>query len=147
MLVERQEEIERYLGDAGPQLAASTLHPWVWGAARSLWSSGHYAQAVTTAAISVNGFLQKKVNRRDATESDLVTECFSPEPPKPGRPRLRLMDDDGSKTFRSVHQGALAFGQGCYLALRNPPSHEADRLELPENEALEQLAAFSLLAR
>jgi hypothetical protein len=42
----------------------------------------------------------------------------------------------------------MAFGQGCYLALRNPLSHEADRLEeLPENEALEQLAAFSLLAR
>lgn len=58
------------------------------------------------------------------------------------------MENDGSKTFRSVHQGALAFGQGCYLAMRNPLSHEADRLEeLPENEALEQLAAFSLLAR
>lgn len=148
MLIERQEEIERNLGDVGPKLAATALHPWVWEAARSLWSSGHYAQAVTGAAISVNGFLQKRVNRRYVSEVELVVECFSLDPPKPGRPRLRLMEDDGSKTFRSVHQGALAFGQGCYLAMRNPLSHEADRMEeLPENEALEQLAAFSLLAR
>jgi hypothetical protein len=148
MLIERQEEIERNLGDVGPKLAAAALHPWVWEAARSLWSSAHYAQAVTGAATSVNGFLQKKVNRRDVSEAELVVECFSLDSPKPGRPRLRLMEDDGSKTFRSVHQGALAFGQGCYLAMRNPLSHEADLLEeLPENEALEQLAAFSLLAR
>ena len=147
MLIERQEEIERHLGDGGPKLAAVALHPWVWEAARSLWSSGHYAQAITSAAISINGFLQKKGNRRDIAEAELVVECFSLEPPKPGRPRLRLMEDDGSKIFRSVHQGALTFGQGCYLAMRNPLSHEADRLELPENEALEQLAAFSLLAR
>jgi hypothetical protein len=148
MLVERQEELETRLGDPGPKLAASTLHPWVWEAAQSLWSSGHYAQAVTAAAMSINGFLQKKGHRRDASEADLVVECFSPEPPKPGRPRLRLMDDDGSKTFRSMQQGSLAFGQGCYIALRNPLSHEHNLLqELPESEALEQLAAFSLLAR
>jgi hypothetical protein len=73
MLVERQEEIEHHLGDVGPKLAAASLHPWVWEAARSLWSSGHYAQAVTSAAISINGFLQKKVNRRDVAEAELVS--------------------------------------------------------------------------
>ena len=54
--------------------------------------------------------------------------------PKPlARPRQnpeslasRIMDDDGSDTFRSVHGGAVAFGQGCFRAMRNVLSHEMD---------------------
>ncbi|MFE2567778.1 TIGR02391 family protein [Streptomyces mirabilis] len=57
------------------------------------------------------------------------------------------MEDDGSDTFRSVHRGAMALAEGCYAAIRNPNSHEDGLPELPEHEALEQLAAFSLLAR
>lgn len=40
----------------------------------------------------------------------------------------------------------MAFGEGCFAGIRNPNSHEADLPELPEHEALEQLAAFSVLA-
>ncbi|MFG2485026.1 TIGR02391 family protein [Streptomyces virginiae] len=57
------------------------------------------------------------------------------------------MADDGGDTFRSVHRGAMAFAEGCYAGIRNPNSHEVDLPELPEHEALEQLAAFSVLAR
>ncbi|MFE2517686.1 TIGR02391 family protein [Streptomyces mirabilis] len=57
------------------------------------------------------------------------------------------MEDDGSDTFRSVHRGAMALAEGCYAAIRNPNSHEDGLPELPEHESLEQLAAFSLLAR
>ncbi|MFJ8747358.1 TIGR02391 family protein [Embleya sp. NPDC127516] len=54
--------------------------------------------------------------------------------------------DDGSDTFRSRHDGAGSFARGVFSAIRNPIAHELDH-ELEENEALEQLAAFSILAR
>ncbi len=72
---------------------------------------------------------------------------FSKDAPKPGQPRLRLMVDDGSDTFRSLQRGAAAFTEGCYAGIRNPNSHEDGLPELPQHEALEQLAALSVLAR
>ncbi|MFG2987542.1 TIGR02391 family protein [Streptomyces sp. NPDC048258] len=63
------------------------------------------------------------------------------------RPLGRSTPRDGSDTYRNVHRGAMAFAEGCYAAIRNPNSHEDGLPELPEHEALEQLAAFSVLAR
>jgi hypothetical protein len=40
----------------------------------------------------------------------------------------------------------MAFAEGCYAAIRTPVSHD-ELDELPEHEALEQLAALSVLAR
>ncbi|MFG3497363.1 TIGR02391 family protein [Streptomyces sp. NPDC047928] len=75
--------------------------------------------------------------------------AWSASPPahEPGQPRLRLMPDDGSDTCGSVHRGAMSFAVGCYAAIRNPDSHEDALPELPEHEALEQSAAFSVPAR
>jgi hypothetical protein len=57
------------------------------------------------------------------------------------------MPDDNSDTFRSVHRGAMAFAEGCFAGTRDPNSHEDGLPELPEQEALEQLAALTVLAR
>jgi hypothetical protein len=58
------------------------------------------------------------------------------------------MPDDGSEVYRSLHAGALAYGQGCFKAIRNVLAHEYGQLaEPPEEEALHYLAAFSVLAR
>ena len=47
-----------------------------------------------------------------------------------------------------MRQGAMAFGAGCFQAIRNPVGHlPNEEHELTEQEALERLAAFSLLAR
>lgn len=143
----RDAEIRERLGDDAPQLSASTMHPWVWDGARALWRSGHFREAVTAAARKVNAETQNKVGRRDASETALFQSVFSKDAPKPGQPRLRLMADDGSDTFRSVHRGAAAFAEGCFAGIRNPNSHEDGLPELPEHQALEQLAAFSVLAR
>jgi hypothetical protein len=57
------------------------------------------------------------------------------------------MEDDGSKTYKSVHRGARSLAEGLYAGVRNPASHEILG-DLDEQHALEQLAAFSgLLAR
>lgn len=144
----RKDELERNLGEAGPTLSVSTMHADVWDAAKSLWGNGHFGEAVNAAARSVNAMLQAKVTRRDISDVKLVTESFSLSPPKPGSPRLRLMPNDGSDTYKNLHEGALAFGQGCFKAIRNVLAHEYGTLaEPPEEEALHYLAAFSVLAR
>ncbi|MCX5501077.1 TIGR02391 family protein [Streptomyces sp. NBC_00053] len=146
-MLQRQAEIRERLGDDAPQLSAATLHPWVWDGARALWRSGHFREAVTAAARKVNAEAQNKVGRRDVSETALFKNVFSKDAPKDGQPRLRLMADDDSDTFYSIHRGAMSFAEGCFAAIRNPNSHEDGLPELPENEALEQLAAFSVLAR
>lgn len=143
----RDAEVRARLGDDAPQLSAGSMHPWAWDGARALWRSGHFREAVTAAARKVNAETQNKAGRRALSETKLFQSVFSQNPPKAGEPRLRLMADDGSDTFRSVHRGAMAFAEGCYAGIRNPNSHEDGLPELPEHEALEQLAAFSVLAR
>ncbi|MXM62514.1 restriction endonuclease [Streptomyces sp. HUCO-GS316] len=143
----REAEVRERLGDIAPRLNAASLHPWVWSAAQALWQGGHFREAVTAAARRVNRETQAKVGRRDVTETALFQSVFSKDDPKPGQPRLRLMADDGSDTFRSLQRGAAAFAEGCFAGIRNPNSHEDGLPELPEHEALEQLAAFSVLAR
>lgn len=148
VLLRRREELEQNLGEAGPALSVATMHPDVWDAAKSLWRNGHYGEAVSAAAKSVNAKLQAKVGRRDVSDMKLVSESFSLDAPKPTAPRLRLMNNDGSDTYKSLHEGALAFGRGCFLGIRNVLAHEyGDLAEPPEELALHYLAAFSVLAQ
>lgn len=142
----RREEIQEKLGDNAPSLDAGQFHPWVWAAAATFWRNGHYRTAVGQAAVMVNAETQKKVQRPDMSETKLFQNVFSLDAPKQGQPRLRLMTDDGSDTYKSVHRGAAALAEGLYASFRNPSAHTV-QAELPEQEALEQLAAFSALAR
>ncbi|MFJ8406394.1 TIGR02391 family protein [Streptomyces microflavus] len=144
--LEAEQELTEKLGSGAPQLDASTLHRWVWGSVQGLWGSGHYRQAVGMAAVAVNAQAQAKVGRKDLSESKLLGDAFSTKDPEPGKPRLRLAPKEDSDTWRSRHEGAAAFARGVYAAIRNPIAHAAGD-ELEENEALEQLAAFSILAR
>ncbi|MDJ1135772.1 TIGR02391 family protein [Streptomyces iconiensis] len=145
--LQRDAEIRERLGDDAPVLSAGTMHPWAWEGARGPWQSGHYREAVTAAARKVNAKTQDKAGRREVSETALFQSLFSKDAPKPGQPRLRLMSDDDGDTCRSVHRDAAASAEGCYAGIRNPNSHEEGLSELPEHEALEQLAAFSVLAR
>lgn len=144
--LEAEQELAENLGTNAPQLDASTMHPWVWGSVQGLWGSGHYRQAVAVAAVAVNAQAQAKVGRKDLSEWKLLNDAFGLKDPEPGKPRLRLAPKEDSDTWRSRHEGAAAFARGVYAGIRNPIAHEAGD-ELEENEALEQLAAFSILAR
>jgi hypothetical protein len=144
--LERGEEVAARLGDTAPRLSAGTMHPWIWDAARSLWGSGHRAEAVRAASVKVNAEAQNKARVRDKSETALFNVVFnSSREPTASNPRFILPGDDGGTTSDSVRRGARSFAEGCYAALRNPLSH--DEAELSEAEALEQLAAFSILAR
>lgn len=146
-ILESREEIEKYLGTPAPKLSSDLLHPWVWGAAQTLWESGHYRDAIHSAARAVNAHAQTKIGRRDVNEDNLMDEAFSLIEPTATAPRLRIVPDDGSDTFRSVHIGAMNFGKGCFMALRNPVAHEHSEEEMEPHMALEQLASWSVLAR
>lgn len=142
----RGEELRANLGEDAPELSAADFHPWVWSGAKSLWQSGHFREAVTGAIMKLNAETQNKVGRRDVSETNLFRQAFSLDPPKPGQVRLRRMTDDGSDTYKSVQRGAMTFAEGVFAGIRNPLAHEADD-ELSEQEALEYLAALSVMAR
>lgn len=144
------EEVNTRLGgvDSSPRIAASSLHHLVWSAAETQWTLGQRHEAVLAAAKAVNSQLQAKVKRRDVSESDLVKQAFSEKLPESGKPRLRFNEIDDERTRESVRGGVLEFGSGCFRAIRNPVGHlPNDEVELTEQDALERLAAFSLLAR
>lgn len=145
-LLHRREELREKLGDNAPTLDVGRLHPWVWDGARSMWGSEHYRAAVGDAARKVNAETQRKYGTRELSEKDLFLQAFSDDEPKPSRPRLRLPDDDDGKSATSLRRGIRTYAEGCFAALRNPAAHDVLR-ELLEHEALEQLAAFSVLAR
>lgn len=142
----RADEISENLGDNAPELSAANLHAWVWDGASSLWQSGHYREAVEGAIRKLNAETQNKLGRRDVSETDLFNQAFSEHPASAKNPRLYRMPNDGSKTFKSVQRGARTFAEGVFSGVRNPLSHEADQ-EMPEQQALEYLAALSVLAR
>lgn len=144
--LERGVVLREKLGDSAPHLSAGNFHPWIWGGASSLWQSGHYREAVEGAIRMLNAKTQNKVGRRDVSEADLFNQAFSEQPASEKNPRLHRMSDDGSKTFKSVQRGARMFAEGVFAGIRNPLAHEAEQ-EMPEQQALEYLAALSVLAR
>lgn len=140
-----EEEVDSLLGPAGPQISAGRLHPWVWGPAASLWDDGHRRAAIQAASTQLDLALQAKLNRFDVGATDLVTQAFTIDAPEMGKPRLRFRGlSPGTDIYKSAHKGAMYFGRGCFMAIRNLATH--DLTEPEEQVALELLAALSVMA-
>jgi hypothetical protein len=137
--------LDQRLGQPGPRMSATDMHPVVWSAAERLWRDGHPTQAVHAAALAVNAQVQSLVARNDVSDSRLMNEAFSTNAPAPGQPRLRWPGDPGSQTVKSMNDGLRSYAVGVFKTIRNPPSH--GQVELNEQEALEQLACLSTLMR
>jgi len=131
--------------EASPDIVPESLHPWIWDAARKLWESEHYRPAVQAAATAMNERLQDKLGRHDLADDKLIQEAFSDKPAEPGKPRLRIPGDPSNPTVASLQRGVPQFGVGCFWVIRNPATHET--ADWSPQEALEQLAALSVLAR
>ncbi len=127
-----------------PPLGMDGLHPWVTEAAAKLWEGAHYRAAVSEAGRVIDGRLKAKVGST-ASGYKLVTEAFSTAPPTAKQRRLRFDIDEGTELWTDMHQGAMSFGQGCVMRIRNVLVHGGD--EPTRQEAAEYLAALSLLAR
>jgi hypothetical protein len=83
--------------------------------------------------------------RYELGDSDLVSQAFSLSAPQEGRPRLRWPGNDDDLTVKSMRVGILNMAQGVFAAIRNTTTHTTT--DLPKQEALEQLATLSILAR
>ncbi len=130
---------------AGPPAGTDGLHPWVLAAIAGLWDDGHHRNAVDEAARAIELRLRKKIGG-DGSGTDLVTRAFNPQPPTVQQPRLRFREyEAGTRSWTNAHQGAMHFGQGCMMRIRNLIEHSDDPIS--PQYARECLFALSLLAR
>lgn len=145
--IRHMEEIATIIGPSGPSIAAGRLHHWVWEAAATAWDAGLRRSAVQSAGARVDHETQVKLRRMDLTGVDLARQAWTADDPEPGKARLRPVGfgDRGSKSYSSALDGARDFHAGAMARIRNPATHGVE--EFDEQEALEQLAALSVLAR
>ncbi|WP_195166906.1 TIGR02391 family protein [Mycobacteroides abscessus] len=144
-ILDDMDEWQEHLGSDAPTLDAGLFHPWVWDAAQTFWDSEHYRAAVDVAARAINAHTQKKIDRPDLHDDNLMAQAFA-EQPKTGRKYLKLPGDQKDTTIKSRNNALRLFAQGCIAGIRNPAAHEHGE-DWEEHEALEKLAALSILAR
>jgi hypothetical protein len=144
-VVKTRAETQARLGTSAPLMRADSLHPLIWDAASKRWESDHFVDAVQRAATALSGVVKDRTGRYELGDNDLMSQAFSLAPPQEGKPRLRWPGNDSDLTVRAMRQGILNMAQGVYSAIRNPAAHTTN--ELPKQEALEQLATLSVLAR
>lgn len=107
----------------GPAVFLSWLDPVISQAARPLWDTGKYRQAVSDAATSLNSYAQDRIGRHDISDKDLMAQAFSDKAPEQGKARLRCPGDPSSETVRSQQEGARALAIGAFQVVRNPAHH------------------------
>jgi len=144
-ILDGMDEWAANLTPAAPTLPADQLHPWVWGAARTLWESKHYRAAVEAAAKAINAYTQTNLDRRDVSDTDLMNQVFT-DKPKSGQTYLRLPGDPTDQTIKDRNRALRPFAEGCFARIRNPAAHEHGP-DWDEEHALEYLVALSVLAR
>ena len=101
-------------------------------ACRSLFRSGHYAEAVRMAFIYLDNMVREKSGHAEKDGADLMRFVFSAD-----KPLLKLNDLE-TRSDRNEQQGYMQMLAGAMTAIRNPRSHEYDLTDRPE-EALEML--------
>jgi uncharacterized protein (TIGR02391 family) len=144
MLGRLDDLIAKAEAEAPPEVGVTAMHPLVWGAAKRLWRDHHYRQAVAGAAEAVINHVKNVTGRNDVSETSLWTETFSDNDPLPGRPRLRWPGSADDNSVKTMQCGLRSFSAGVQQTIRNPAIHVP--AELTEQEAIERLAALSLLA-
>lgn len=129
--------------DAPPTTGVEAMHPIVWSAARRLWLDEHFRQAVAAAAEAVVVQVKILTGRNDVSETALWQEVFSAKAPTSERPRLRWPGAPADRDVITMNEGLRLYAPGVQMTIRNPATHGE---ELNAQEALERLAALSLLA-
>ena len=120
------------------------IHPQIIKASKSLFLTGHYANAAEDAFIEINDRVKKlyKRLRPEATEipdgADVMNKMFSEKSP------MMEICDRGTDTGVNIHNGTRFMLTGAMAALRNPKAHSNDE-ELSAEEAMRRLMFASML--
>lgn len=145
MLGRLEAMIVKAKAEAPPTIGAEAMHPLVWGAARRLWRDGHFRQAVAAASDAVVTNVKSLTGRNDVPETALWQETFAVAEPSTRKPRLRWPGPPEDQDVKTMNNGLRQYAPGVQMTIRNPASHGVH--DMAEQEALERLAAISLLAR
>jgi len=115
------------------------LHPRIRRASKSLFNSGHYAEAIFAAFKAVNNFTKKKAEL-SIDGKDLMAKTFNKDKPIIKLNKLsNQSEQDEQEGFRFLFMGAM-------VGIRNPNAHE-DIRQIDPYKALEYLSFASLLMR
>jgi hypothetical protein len=131
--------------EAPPTVGAQAMHPLIWGAAGRLWRDRHFRQAVSTAAEALVANVKSITGRNDVAETSLWQQVFSASPPTEAQPRLRWPGNPADRDVSAMNDGLRMFAPGVQMTIRNGATHGLS--EMSEQDAIERLAALSLLAR
>ncbi|WP_307786381.1 TIGR02391 family protein [Streptomyces clavuligerus] len=123
-----------------PTTGVEAMHPTIWGAAKRLWPDGHYRLAVQSAAERLTGQLRTRTGLANLDATNLYEKAFTAK-----RPLLLWPGDPADRSVSSMINGLAKYAPGVNMTIRNTATH--DDTELTAQEALERLAALSLLAR
>lgn len=140
-------------GDLGaPTFAPAQMHPVVWSAAAAHWTTHQRRVAVREAAEGLTIHWKERLGRNDVDDTEFWQQTLSPGDPSPGAPKLVWPGNSDDKTAKSMRGGLEPLGKalnllatGLNLTVRNVTTHT--RAELPEQQAMERLAAYSYFAR
>lgn len=135
-----------------PAFSPANFHPLIWHAAAPQWTIHQYRIAVSEAATALTNHWREKLGRSDADGTSFWQQSLSVEPPTIGRPKIVWPGEQLDKTVKSMKTGLPLLtislkdlAAGLTLTVRNSSAHA--RKEVTEQEGMEQLAAYSLLAR
>ncbi|WP_291383782.1 TIGR02391 family protein [Demequina sp.] len=135
-----------------PAFSPGQFHAVVWAGASAHWVNHQYRVAVREAAEGLTIHWKERLGRSDVDDTVFWQQTLSPGEPDLDRPKLVWPGSAEDKTTRSMRGGIEPLAKalnllatGLNLTVRNVATHT--RTELPEQEAMERLAAYSYLAR
>lgn len=135
------------LGDGGTSPASIAkrsfadlpLHPEIARACSTLFSGGHYAEAIEAACKVLDMLVKLRSLRTDPSGTELMQLVFSPKAP------VLKFNDQANDSERSEQQGMMFLFAGAMLAIRNPRAHGLVQ-DHPES-ALDYISFISMLAK
>ena len=121
------------------------MHATVWDAAARYWTMHLFRDAVRVACEALVERVKVINGHNELSDTDAWTQIFSDKAPAPGRPRLRWPGTPEDRDVKSMKGGLGRLAPGLQMTIRNPSTHGME--VFTEQEAFEQLAALSMLAR
>ncbi len=115
------------------------LHPRIIKASKSLFNSGHYAEAIFAAYKAVNNFTKRKAGQ-PLDGKDLMAKAFNEDKP------IIKMNKLTTRSERDEQEGFRFLFMGAMVGIRNPKAHD-DIRQINPYKTLEYLAFASLLMR